>query len=204
MAEFGHSVGWNYTVILPLYVVSTAQHCCRPIKKSILMDYAPKGERGRWNSLDSVTRFGWSGSAVLGGYLIHKYHYGATFLITAGLQALAGLLYLVIVPVVEWESVMEQTVQRSNADLAEPLLVEGRNSVDREGDDVIAIHAHRSPVSSKENFRDDNIQEILACPSIMRTESVDTNSMTLGRLSQSSSYGEKPSAVPDIARTTTA
>lgn len=30
------------------------------------MDFVPKKARSRYNALDSVTRFGWSGSAVLG------------------------------------------------------------------------------------------------------------------------------------------
>jgi hypothetical protein len=69
--------------VVGLYFISTFQHCCRPLKKSVLMDYTRKSTRGRWNSLDSVTRFGWSGSAVLGGYIIDRWDYGASFLATA-------------------------------------------------------------------------------------------------------------------------
>jgi predicted MFS family arabinose efflux permease len=33
-----------------------------------------------------VTSFGWSGSAALGGFLIHRYGFQTTFLITALVQ----------------------------------------------------------------------------------------------------------------------
>ena len=36
------------------------------------MDFVPKNERARWKSLESVSQFGWCGSAVLGGYLADK------------------------------------------------------------------------------------------------------------------------------------
>lgn len=35
---------------------------------------------------ESVTSFGWSGSAALGGYLIHVYGFQLTFYITATMQ----------------------------------------------------------------------------------------------------------------------
>jgi hypothetical protein len=44
------------------------------------MDYAPKSQRGRWNSLDAVTSFGWSGSALVGGYVIRCHGFDAVFL----------------------------------------------------------------------------------------------------------------------------
>eukprot|EP00038_Savillea_parva_P007323 m.169300 g.169300 ORF g.169300 m.169300 type:complete len:624 (-) comp13085_c0_seq1:115-1986(-) len=87
---------WYY--ILILYFLSTFQHCCRPLKKSILMDYTRKSTRGRWNSLDSVTRFGWSGSAVLGGYIIDRWDYGASFLATAIMQILSATILFALLP----------------------------------------------------------------------------------------------------------
>ena len=58
------------------------------------MDFVPKRRRARWNSLDSVTRLGWSGSALAGGFIISKYGYGKTFLLTAALQMVAALILL--------------------------------------------------------------------------------------------------------------
>ena len=47
---------------------------------------------------DSVTRFGWSGSAVLGGWIIHRNGYGVSFLYTGILQFFAALFLLVLLP----------------------------------------------------------------------------------------------------------
>ena len=78
----------NKQVIIPVYLVRTALiNSSRPLKKAILMDHVPKKRRGIWNALDSVMAFGWSGSAILGGFLVDKYGYGETFLYTAILQA---------------------------------------------------------------------------------------------------------------------
>jgi len=39
-------------------MLSCAQHCCRPLKKTMLMDHCPREDRGFWNAADSITRFG--------------------------------------------------------------------------------------------------------------------------------------------------
>jgi len=72
---------------------------CPGIRKSVLMDFVPKSSRGKWNAVDGVTQFGWSGSAFIGGLLIDKYGYGYTFLITAvlqftGISILIPLIYI--------------------------------------------------------------------------------------------------------------
>ena len=83
-----HPAIWRMPgLIVPVYIVRTAiMNCNYPLQKSILMDYVSKATRARWNSLESVTAFGWSGSAALGGVLLHRYGYGATFSITATMQ----------------------------------------------------------------------------------------------------------------------
>eukprot|EP00039_Didymoeca_costata_P013332 m.201171 g.201171 ORF g.201171 m.201171 type:complete len:555 (+) comp15743_c0_seq10:141-1805(+) len=88
---------WYY--VIGLYIISTLQHCCRPLKKGILMDYVPKQTRARWNSFDSVTRFGWSGSAVIGGWIISKYDFGYSFLATALLQVLSSTFLFLLYPI---------------------------------------------------------------------------------------------------------
>ena len=81
------------TLCIALYFLSCAQHCCRPIKKSLLMDFCARENRGFWNAVDSITRFGWSGSAVLGGFLVDRYDYGATFLATSCMLFAAACLW---------------------------------------------------------------------------------------------------------------
>ena len=93
---------WTEKVgITLIYIVRTAaMNATTPLHKSILMDATPRSRRGRWSAADSITAFGWSGSALLGGVLLDEHGYGSTFYITAGMQAmgclpLVGLLYLV-------------------------------------------------------------------------------------------------------------
>ncbi|KAI9982786.1 hypothetical protein PInf_008796 [Phytophthora infestans] len=64
--------------------------CSQPLRRSILMDYVPKNIRARWNALEGLSVFSWSGSAVLGGFLIDAYGYRMCFIITS-LVYCAGL-----------------------------------------------------------------------------------------------------------------
>jgi hypothetical protein len=43
-----------------------------------LQDFVPKERRAAWNALESVTSFGWSGSAAFGGWLIHSFGFQAS------------------------------------------------------------------------------------------------------------------------------
>ena len=48
--------------------------------------------RARWKSLDSISTASWCGSAVLGGWIADRYDYTLTFLVTAALQFVAGVM----------------------------------------------------------------------------------------------------------------
>lgn len=63
----------------------------RPLVRAMLMENVPKRHRGKVNALDSVRTFSWSGSAALGGELIARYGFGATFVVTAGVKVAAML-----------------------------------------------------------------------------------------------------------------
>eukprot|EP01126_Amoeba_proteus_P039745 TRINITY_DN4208_c0_g1_i1.p1 TRINITY_DN4208_c0_g1~~TRINITY_DN4208_c0_g1_i1.p1 ORF type:complete len:356 (-),score=52.25 TRINITY_DN4208_c0_g1_i1:136-1203(-) len=78
-------------------------NCSLMILKSILNDYTTKETRNTWNSIDSITGFGWSGSAVLGGYLIDKVHFQWVFIITFGLQLLSIFPHWILLFLVEKE-----------------------------------------------------------------------------------------------------
>jgi len=105
---------WTYPwVICPIYILRTSvMNCQRPLTKSVLMDLVPKASRARWNSLDSLTRFGWSGSAFLGGWLVDRGGYGFTFFITAGLSFTGALPWLIIAPLVPQEQLQERSQGR--------------------------------------------------------------------------------------------
>ena len=90
---------WYYCV--PIYVLRTAiMNSTYPLEESTIMDFVPKDTRSRWKSLDSIASFGWCGSAALGGFLADKYDYSFTFMITAVLQGLGGVLLLLLLPLV--------------------------------------------------------------------------------------------------------
>ena len=56
-----------YFWIIPLYLVRTwVMNCTSGLTKSILNDYVSKKRRAKWNGLESVNIFSWSGSAALG------------------------------------------------------------------------------------------------------------------------------------------
>lgn len=77
----------KFFVLVPIYLVRTASmNGVYPIMESVLMDTVPADTRARWKSLDSISAFGWCGSAALGGFLADKYDYTVTFLITAAIQ----------------------------------------------------------------------------------------------------------------------
>lgn len=64
-----------------------------PLEESILMDTCPASQRSRWKSLESISQFGWCGSAALGGVLCDHHGYGFTFLVTACIQATSACVY---------------------------------------------------------------------------------------------------------------
>ena len=84
--------------VIPVYILRTAlMNSTKPLTRSIIMDAVPKEDRGKWNSLESVTMATWSGSAVLGGLLVDKYGFLFNNLITASLQLVSTLpLFLVL------------------------------------------------------------------------------------------------------------
>ncbi|GMH64013.1 hypothetical protein TrRE_jg11650, partial [Triparma retinervis] len=115
-------------LLVPIYVLRTGLiNSTYPLQESILMDFVPKNERARWKSLESVSQFGWCGSAVLGGLLADKFDYSFTFLITAILQSVGVLGYSLLLPLVP-RSEKDLAKQRKSAasastdDLSRPLL----------------------------------------------------------------------------------
>ena len=63
-----------------------------------------KKHRAKWNALESLNVFSWSGSALLGGILIDEFGYQKTFLITATLQGISALCLLPLLVLVQAET----------------------------------------------------------------------------------------------------
>jgi len=92
-------------VMLPLFVIRcTVLWSIAALKGSIVADYTPKAQRGKWKALNSIASAGWSGSAAVGVWLIDHYGYGICFIITACFQALAVPLLAVLMPHVAKET----------------------------------------------------------------------------------------------------
>eukprot|EP00941_MAST-03F_sp_MAST-3F-sp1_P002957 g2957.t1 len=107
-----HGLWHTASISVPLYIIRTAlMNCCRGLRKSVVMDYVEKKDRGKWNALDGVTRLGWSGSAFLGGWLIDKFEYGVTFYATAALQFTGVLLWMFLLPLVPIEKKRDTLLQ---------------------------------------------------------------------------------------------
>jgi len=88
-------------ILVPIYIVRTGvMNCTYPLDESILMDFCRKEQRARWKSLESISAFGWCGSAVLGGILGDAHGYSFTFLITAMIQGSSILLTASLLPLV--------------------------------------------------------------------------------------------------------
>lgn len=54
----------------------------------------------KWNAVESIAAFGWSGSAVLGGLLVDNYGFGVSFGATAFIQMMAWFPLILLLPLV--------------------------------------------------------------------------------------------------------
>jgi len=75
-----------------------------PLQNAIKADYTIKSQRARWKAIDTVSAVGFSGSAALGGFLIDRFGYGLTFVITGWFQATVIPLWILLSPLVAKES----------------------------------------------------------------------------------------------------
>ena len=113
-------------LLIPLFLLRcTFLQSTYPIEESVLMDNVPKDQRGRWKSLESVSSFGWSGSAALGGYLASKYDYTFTFIITASIQTIGNLFLILLMPLVPKDEKKVNKLQTKVADSKENKEVNG-------------------------------------------------------------------------------
>ena len=91
--RLGPSIVCTFYVLRMIFTNSTV-----PLTGSILMDYVPKHHRGKWGSLDSLVKASWSGSAFIGGFLIHRYGIYSVFYVTIILQLIATIPLFFILP----------------------------------------------------------------------------------------------------------
>lgn len=93
------------SLMLSIYVLRcVSQWSPSALMGSVVADYTPKATRGRWKALTSIASTTWSGSAVLGGWLLDHVGFGPTFLITACMQATVLPIWWALAPLVATES----------------------------------------------------------------------------------------------------
>lgn len=84
----------NMFIALAFYFIRSGMaNAVYPLNKSIMFDFTPSSQRGRWNAVETLSGSVWSGSAFIGGYLADQGGYAFTFLITAGIYAFACGVY---------------------------------------------------------------------------------------------------------------
>jgi MFS family permease len=103
---------------------SSFANASRPLLRSVLMDNVPKRLRARFNALESVKSFGWSGSAAAGGVLISTVGFQHTFIITAIVKLVALVALLPLLGLVDDNRRRDETgciTNTSNADNSLPV-----------------------------------------------------------------------------------
>ena len=112
-----YHLGLAHWLTISLYLLRTGlMNSTYPMRESILMDYVPKETRARWKSLDSITSFGWCGSAALGGYLGDRYGYSFTFIITAIMQGISTAMVIPLWPIVAMEKKENEDSENASAE----------------------------------------------------------------------------------------
>ncbi|GLE10952.1 hypothetical protein PINS_up023225 [Pythium insidiosum] len=96
-------LGLSYARPLPLAIAlfllrGGMMRCSQPLRRSVLMDHVEKRFRARWNALEGISVFSYSGSAVLGGYLVDRYDYRTCFFITSFVYFAGLSLELLLIP----------------------------------------------------------------------------------------------------------
>eukprot|EP00039_Didymoeca_costata_P019048 m.336036 g.336036 ORF g.336036 m.336036 type:complete len:474 (-) comp17739_c0_seq1:3189-4610(-) len=113
-----------------IYIIRTGlMNATYPLNESILMDTVPETQRARWKSLESVAQFGWCGSAVIGGLVSDKHGYERTFIITAGIQALATLILIPLIFIVPMEEKKRKVSREYSDDETTALIGNEENAI---------------------------------------------------------------------------
>merc|ERR1712187_367776 len=103
-------------LVIFLYIIRGAfANALGPINSAIVLECVPPHLRGRWSAIQSISRFSWSGSAVLGGWLADSHDYRYTFLFTAFIYAAAAALYFPLVFIVPAQTPSARTIANTGA-----------------------------------------------------------------------------------------
>ena len=113
--------------------------------------FASQETRARWNSIDGVLIFGWSGSALLGGILVDSIGFGSTFCITALMQGIGVCILIPLAFLVP---------RRENATLAS-------------GNDATAILTSAAEAGTSLGIADTDVEMPIEAPAALSAEAAD-------------------------------
>lgn len=103
-------------LVILLYIIRGAfANALGPINSAIVLECVDPKLRGRWTALQSISRFSWSGSAVLGGWLADSHDYRYTFLITAFIYAASAVCYSPLLFIVPAQTSSARTITNTAA-----------------------------------------------------------------------------------------
>jgi len=128
LAYATNSVGKTFLVLLFVFRMS-AMNSTYPVAQSILMEFTDKQRRKTWKHIESLTWLGWAVSAAIGGILVDKHNYTYAFAVTAIIQSIGVVLYLVLIPMVPDVNIYEDAIvttyaenEQMNINLNDPLI----------------------------------------------------------------------------------
>merc|ERR1719410_2617296 len=129
----------NLPIALFFYFIRSGMaNSVYPLNKSIMFDFTPSNQRGRWNAIETLSGSVWSGSAFIGGFLSDSHGYSFTFLFTAGIYMFAMLVYSPLLCIVPRKAASTKTAK---AALSTPLMQGAYRSPARLGVQTIASPA---------------------------------------------------------------
>lgn len=118
-------------------------NCTRPLLRSVLNEFVAKRHRGKVNAIDSVRTFSWSGSAALGGFLIEKYGFEGTFMITAMVKIVSFVPLIFLLRFVSDGIGAENRISLANSSTSTQYLAHYGNldSGDTDGEEEVDVEA---------------------------------------------------------------
>ena len=93
-------------ILVPIFLArGSLMNASQPLSRSILMDVVPKRNRGKVNSIQTLSwGMFWNFSAAIGGFLIGpNNNFRFCFIVTTSLYVIGTLLILIIIPLVSKE-----------------------------------------------------------------------------------------------------
>jgi len=99
-------------LLIPIFIArGSLMNAAQPLSRSILMDYTPKKNRGKWNSIEALAwGMFWNASAVVGGYLIDVISFSFAFRITAIIYTIGLIPMFTLIPLVRSETPISEVL----------------------------------------------------------------------------------------------